>query len=75
MANDLDPECRSCSGSKLQGYFWDWPKLFNEKTMSDKVILISFLGPIHKLFKSGVHFAVRRILRFLGPIFFFQMAH
>ena len=26
-------------------------------------------------FKSGVHFAVRWILRFLVPIFFFQIAH
>ena len=40
---------------------------FYEKTMSDKVLLISFLaGPIHKLFKSGVYFAVKWILRFLG---------
>ena len=42
-----------------------------KKTMSDRVILIHFwLGPIHELFKSGVHFAVRWILRFLGPISF-----
>ena len=43
--------------------------------MSDRVNLISFLaGPIHKLFKSGVHFAVRWILRFLVTmiIFFFK---
>ena len=40
--------------------------------MSDRAILISFLaGPhIHKLFKSGVHFAEWWILRFLGPLFF-----
>ena len=45
------------------------PNHFMKKTMSDRVILISFLaGPIHKLFKSGVHFAVRWILRFLGAI-------
>ena len=43
-----------------QGYFWDGPETFYEKTMNDRVILISFLvGPIHTLFKSGVYFAVR----------------
>ena len=42
--------------------------------MSDKVILISFLaGPlVHKPLKSGVHFAVRWILIFLGPSFYFK---
>ena len=62
--NELDP----------QGYFWDVPELFYEKTMSDKVILISFLaGPlVHKPLKSGVHFAVRWILIFLGLSFFFK---
>ena len=29
-----------------------------------------WLGPIHKLFKSDVHFAVRWILRILGPFIF-----
>ena len=51
--------------------------------MSDRVLLISILArPHHKLFKSDVHFDVRWILRFLGPISFFpngpskfQMAH
>ena len=38
--------------------------------MSDKVILITLIaGPIDKLFKSGIHFAVMWILRFLGSIF------
>ena len=65
-----------------QGYFRDGTKIFYEKTMSDRVVLISFwLDPIHKLFKYGVQFAVRWILRSLGSIFFpngpskFQMAH
>ena len=68
--------------SMTQGYFWDGPELFDEKTMSDRVILIPLLaGSHHKLFKSGFHFAVRWKLRFLGPIFFpngplkFEMAH
>ena len=51
--------------------------------MSSRVNLIAFwLGPIKKLFISGVHFTLRWILRFLGPIFFcklsiktFQIAH
>ena len=53
--------------------------------MSDRVILISFwLGPIHKLFKSGVHFAVRAYkvdIKFSWVHLFpdgpsqFQMAH
>ena len=59
----------------MQGYFPDGPKLFYEKTMSDRIIQISFLVVhIHKLFKSGVQFTVRWILRFLGTIFKFQMA-
>ena len=33
--------------STLQGYFWDVPKLFYEKIMSDKLILISFLAGPH----------------------------
>ena len=40
----------------FQENFWDGPEPFYEKTMSDRVI---WLGPIHKQFKSGVHFAVR----------------
>ena len=64
-----------CKQQSIQEYFWDGPEPFYEKTMSDRVILISFLaGPIHKLFKSGVHFAVRWILRFLGAHHFFQIA-
>ena len=30
-----------------QGYFWDGPELFYEKTMSDRVILIAFLAGPH----------------------------
>ena len=54
------------------GIFMGWAQSsepFYEKIMSDRVILIPFgLGPIYKLFKSVVHFAVRWISRFLGPI-------
>ena len=56
---------------QIQEYFREGPELFYKKTMRVRVIWISFVaGPIHKLFKSGVHFAVRCILWFLRPIFF-----
>ena len=50
---------------------------FMKKTMIDIVIRISFLAwpNTFKLFKSGIHFAVRWIIRFLGPISFFQIAY
>ena len=31
----------------LQGYFWDRPEPFYEKTVSDRVVLISFLSELH----------------------------
>ena len=48
------------------------PNHFEKKNMSDRVILTTFLAwpIILKLFESGVHLAVRWILRFLGPIIF-----
>ena len=56
--------------STNQGYFWDGPKPFYEKLWVIEFWFHFWLGPIRKLFKSGVHFAVRQILRFLGPIIF-----
>ena len=43
----LTDQQRVTSKIQLQGYFWDGPELFYEKTINDKVILISFLvGPL-----------------------------
>ena len=54
-----------------QGYFWDGPELFVRKLVEIDFICFNFwLSPIHKLFKFDVNFAVRRLLRILGPIIF-----
>ena len=46
-----------------------------ELVETDLICFNFWLGLKHKLFKFDVNFAVRCLLRILGPIIFFRKAH